>query len=154
MDAENIVEKVNKGNKTNIIVTVLCIGIIIFILTTQCSVSNIKLNVKDAAIILIFLALLAYINGYNILFMVLLGAFIIIYFTPQKYFDSLLSPIFGKKPKPIIKQVVEEVPYEETEERTYITDNEITLDAEIELDDGFESASGDENVEEIIKKKK
>ena len=147
-------------SKSNIIVSIFCICIVIFILSTQCSFSNIKLNVKDAAIILIFLALLAYINGYNIAFMILLATFVVLYFTPQKYFDKLLSPIIGKTPKSVLKQKEKEVydnpqqQYEEMDERTYVTDNEITLDTEIELDDGFESVSGDENVEEVISKKK
>jgi len=144
-------------SKSNIIVSIFCICIVIFILSTQCSFSNIKLNVKDAAIILIFLALLAYINGYNIAFMILLATFVVLYFTPQKYFDKLLSPIIGKTPKSALKKEVYDHPqqqFEEIDERTYVTDNEITLDTEIELDDGFESVSGDENVEEVISKKK
>jgi len=43
---------------------------------------------KDASLILIFFALLAYINGHEYLFIILLIAFSVIYFTPQYYFEK------------------------------------------------------------------
>ena len=59
---------------SSVIVSVFCIGIIIFILFTQMEISTIKLKLKDASLILIFIALLVYINGYEKLFLVLLGS--------------------------------------------------------------------------------
>ena len=57
---------------SSVIVSVFCIGIIVFILFTQMEISTIKLKMKDASLILIFLALLVYINGYEKLFLALL----------------------------------------------------------------------------------
>ena len=75
---------------------IFCIGIIFFIFMTQCKLSKIQLKMKDASLILIFFALLAYINGYEILFVLLLLSFTLIYFTPQKNFDKYFS-LFIKK---------------------------------------------------------
>ena len=101
---------------------------------------------KDASLILIFLALLSYINGYNICFFILLISFIIIYFSPDYVIDRIFSR-FLKKEKKIKKTVTKIVPKMVDDEKTYTTDNEITLDTEIgDLDDIVE--------EEIIIKKK
>lgn len=133
------------------LISIFCIGIILFILFTQCEVSNIKLKPKDASLILIFLALLAYINNNTKLFLFLLGSFLFIYFTPNNFVLNFLSKIIPeKKPKSIIKKkVVIEDPnpendYEDTESMggTEVTD--ITLDTDIELDDIAEP----ENIEE------
>jgi len=163
---ESAVEIFSTSNKNynNVIVSLFCVGIIIFILFTQCKVSNIKLKMKDASLILIFIALLAYINGYEKLFILLLAVFVLVYFTPQKYFDNFLSPLIGKKeqnPKEKIqKREVKNTFNEETNEKTYTTDNEITIDADIDVDieepideefDGI--VDSEENVMEVIKKK-
>ena len=75
---------------SSVIVSIFCIGIIVFILFTQMEISTIKLKLKDASLILIFLALLVYINGYERLFLLLLLVFVIIYFTPNDYFNKFL----------------------------------------------------------------
>jgi hypothetical protein len=77
---------------------------------------------KDASLILIFFALLAYINGHEYLFVFILLAFSIIYFTPQHYFDQYLSKFLGKKDKKILQQE----PIKET-----------TIDTDIEIDDNI-----------------
>jgi len=130
-----------------VLISIFCIGIIFFILFTQCEVSNIKLKPKDASLVLIFLALLAYINNYNVLFLMLLFSFIILYFSPEDYINKILSPFFKKdKPKSIIKKskekkvrIEEEIPDIdiETDVET-TTDNEITIDTDIDLDDNID----------------
>ena len=99
-----------------------CIGIIFFIFMTRCKVSKIQLKMKDASLILIFFALLAYINGHEYLFVFILLAFSIIYFTPQHYFDQYLSKFLGKKDKKFLHQE----PIQET-----------TIDTDIEIDDNI-----------------
>jgi hypothetical protein len=106
----------------NIIISMFCIGIIFFIFMTRCKVSKIQLKMKDASLILIFFALLAYINGHEYLFVFILLAFSIIYFTPQHYFDQYLSKFLGKKDKKILQQE----PIKET-----------TIDTDIEIDDNI-----------------
>ena len=106
----------------NIIISMFCIGIIFFIFMTRCKVSKIQLKMKDASLILIFFALLAYINGHEYLFVFILLAFSIIYFTPQHYFDQYLSKFLGKKDKKILHQE----PIQET-----------TIDTDIEIDDNI-----------------
>ena len=104
-----------------------CIGIIFFIFMTRCKVSKIQLKMKDASLILIFFALLAYINGHEYLFVFILLAFSIIYFTPQHYFDHYLSKFLGKKDKEIHKEPPQEPTIETIETDIEIDDN-ITID--------------------------
>lgn len=133
-----------------ILISIFCIGIIFFILFTQCEVSNIKLKPKDASLVLIFLALIAYINNYNLLFLVLLGTFIFLYFGNGEYINKLISGFFKKendKPKSIIKKPkkvrIEEEHFETPEitidtDLETTTDNEITIDTDIDLDDNID----------------
>lgn len=166
---ENAIEifiPTTKSKYRNVIVSLFCVGIILFILFTQCEVSNIRLKMKDASLILIFFALLAYINGYEKLFILLLVIFVLIYFTPQKYINKFFSPILKKsinQPKSIIKE--KSIPDDITE-KTYTTDNEITIDTDIdvyddininmeEIDENFDGIRDNgENIMEIITKKK
>lgn len=113
----------------NIIISMFCIGIIFFIFMTRCKVSKIQLKMKDASLILIFFALLAYINGHEYLFVFILLAFSIIYFTPQHYFDHYLSKFLGKTEKKSHPQVpLQELPQEPTIE---------TIETDIEIDDNI-----------------
>jgi len=109
----------------NIIISMFCIGIIFFIFMTRCKVAKIQLKMKDASLILIFFALLAYINGHEYLFIILLLSFSIIYFTPQHYFDFYLSKFLGKKDK---KKMPQDLPQESTIE---------TIETDIEIDDNI-----------------
>jgi len=112
----------------NIIISMFCIGIIFFIFMTRCKVSKIHLKMKDSSIILIFFALLAYINGHEYLFVIILLAFSIIYFTPQHYFDNYLSKFLGKKEKTIYPQEPPQEPTIETIETDIEIDDNITID--------------------------
>lgn len=117
------------GRMYNIIISMFCIGIIFFIFMTRCKVSKIQLKMKDASLILIFFALLAYINGHEYLFVFILLAFSIIYFTPQHYFDHYLSKFLGKKDKKSHLQApTQEPPQEPTIE---------TIETDIEIDDNI-----------------
>lgn len=116
------------GRMYNIIISMFCIGIIFFIFMTRCKVSKIQLKMKDASLILIFFALLAYINGHEYLFVFILLAFSIIYFTPQHYFDSYLSKFLGKKDKKNIYQEPLQEPTIENSETDIEIDDNITID--------------------------
>jgi hypothetical protein len=139
---------------SSVIVSVFCIGIIIFILFTQMEISSIKLKLKDASLILIFIALLVYINGYEKLFLFLLLVFVIFYFTPSKYSNKVLSYFTPKKSilkKPKVIEELESEPeeLEELEDTEYYqqeeqednydtesqTNTEITIDDDIENED-------------------
>lgn len=117
------------GRMYNIIISMFCIGIIFFIFMTRCKVSKIQLKMKDASLILIFFALLAYINGHEYLFVFILLAFSIIYFTPQHYFDHYLSKFLGKKDK---KSHLQAPPQEPPQEPTIET-----IETDIEIDDNI-----------------
>jgi hypothetical protein len=121
-----------------------CIGIIFFIFMTRCKVSKIQLKMKDASLILIFFALLAYINGHEYLFVFILLAFSIIYFTPQHYFDNYLSKFLGKKDK---KKIHQDPPQETTIE-TIETDIEIDDNITIDEQDYQEDQEDQENQEQ------
>jgi len=124
---------------SSVIVSVFCIGIIIFILFTQMEISTIKLKLKDVSLILIFLALLVYINGYEKLFLVLLLVFVIFYFTPSEYVNRIMSYFTQKKS--ILKKVrvvedreLESEPEEQEEQEEDQEDQE-------EIDDNYDTES-------------
>lgn len=128
---------------SSVIVSVFCIGIIIFILFTQMEISTIKLKLKDASLILIFLALLVYINGYEKLFLVLLLVFVIFYFTPSHYVNRITSYFTQKKS--ILKKVrvvddkeQEQEPEEEYEQEEQYEEQE---SEETEIDDNYDNES-------------
>jgi hypothetical protein len=115
-------------------------------------ISTIKLKLKDASLMLIFLALLVYINGYEKLFLVLLLVFVIFYFTPSEYVNRIMSYFTQKKS--ILKKVrvvedkeLEQEPeeYEQNDEEEYQdeyqdeTDNESQANTEITIDDDIEN---------------
>ena len=105
MTDNNLIENTKK-NISPILISVFCIGIIIFILFTQCEVSNVKLKPKDASLVLIFLALLAYINNYHILFIILLGVFMFLYFSPSDYVNKIFTPFLKKKQDVQTKSII------------------------------------------------
>ena len=127
---------------SSVIVSIFCIGIIIFILFTQMEISTIKLKLKDASLILIFLALLVYINGYEKLFLVLLFVFVIFYFTPSHYVNRITSYFTQKKS--ILKKVrvVEEQEQEpEPEEYEHDVQEEYQEEDQEEIDDNYDTES-------------
>lgn len=127
---------------SSVIVSIFCIGIIIFILFTQMEISTIKLKLKDASLILIFLALLLYINGYEKMFLVLLLIFVIFYFTPSHYVNRIMSNFTQKKS--ILKKVrVVEDKEPEPESEEYEQDNEEEYQDEDqeEIDDNYDNES-------------
>ena len=125
---------------SSVIVSVFCIGIIIFILFTQMEISTIKLKLKDASLILIFLARLVYINGYEKMFLVLLLVFVIFYFTPSHYVNRIMSYFTQKKS--ILKKVrvVEDRELEPEPDEEYLEQEEQEEDQE-EIDDNYDTES-------------
>lgn len=126
---------------SSVIVSVFCIGIIIFILFTQMEISTIKLKLKDASLILIFLALLVYINGYEKLFLVLLLLFVIFYFTPSEYTNRIMSYFTQKKS--ILKKVrvVEEQEPEQEPDEEYEQEEQDEDEDQEEIDDNYDTES-------------
>ena len=126
---------------SSVIVSIFCIGIIIFILFTQMEISTIKLKLKDASLILIFIALLVYINGYEKLFLVLLLVFVIFYFTPSEYTNKIVSYFTQKKS--ILKKVrvVEEQEQEPEQEPDEEYEQEEQEEYQEEIDDNYDTES-------------
>jgi midasin (ATPase involved in ribosome maturation) len=126
---------------SSVIVSVFCIGIIIFILFTQMEISTIKLKLKDASLILIFLALLVYINGYEKLFLVLLLLFVIFYFTPSEYTNRIMSYFTQKKS--ILKKVrvIEEQEPEQEPDEEYEQEEQDEDEDQEEIDDNYDTES-------------
>lgn len=155
-----MIENLQENRISSVIISIICIGIILFILFTQCKVSNIRLKPKDASLLLIFIALLAYINGYEKIFLLLLFIFIIIYFTPTNYIENITSlfitkkkinyqPTFKKRNQHLLhrdeqqvdeqideqqvdEQVIDEQPDQDNESQA---NTEITLDTDIDDDE-------------------
>ncbi len=126
---------------SSVIVSVFCIGIIIFILFTQMEISTIKLKLKDVSLILIFLALLVYINGYEKLFLFLLLIFVIFYFTPSEYVNRIMSYFTQKKS--ILKKVrvVEDRELEPEPDEEYPPEQEEQGEEQSEIDDNYDNES-------------
>ena len=127
---------------SSVIISIFCIGIIVFILFTQMEISTIKLKLKDASLILIFIALLVYINGYEKLFLFLLLVFVMFYFTPSYYSNKILSYFTQKKS--ILKKVrvVEEHEPEQEQEQEQEQDQEQDeYSQQEELDDNYDTES-------------
>lgn len=126
---------------SSVIVSVFCIGIIIFILFTQMEISTIKLKLKDASLILIFLALLVYINGYEKMFLFLLLVFVIFYFTPSEYVNRIMSYFTQKKS--ILKKVrvVEDRELEPEPDEEYPPEQEEQGEEQSEIDDNYDTES-------------
>ena len=106
-------------------------------------ISTIKLKLKDASLILIFLALLVYINGYEKLFLVLLLVFVIFYFTPSEYTNRIMSYFTQKKS--ILKKVrvvedKEQEPEQEPDEEYEQEEQDEDEDQE-EIDDNYDTES-------------
>ena len=100
---------------------------------------------KDSSLILILFALLAYINGHEYLFLILLIAFSIIYFTPQHYFDNYLSRFLGKKYKKVNEENLKSRPQEPPQEPTIETiETDIEIDDNITLDEEFDEQENQE----------
>jgi hypothetical protein len=106
-------------------------------------ISTIKLKLKDASLILIFLALLVYINGYEKLFLVLLLVFVIFYFTPSEYTNRIMSYFTQKKS--ILKKVrvVEEKEQEQEPDEEYQQEEQYEEQEsdEAEIDDNYDTES-------------
>jgi len=100
-------------------------------------ISTIKLKLKDASLILIFIALLVYINGYEKLFLFLLLVFVMFYFTPSYYSNKIFSYFTQKKS--ILKKVrvVEEQEQEQEQEQDEYSQQEENE----ELDDNYDTES-------------
>jgi len=131
------------------LINIVGIIVVIIIFFTQSEKSSIKLKAKDASLILVLLAFMAYINGYEKLFILFLVSFLIIYFLPM----DKISNLFGKNKKKVVRRIrridpeeYEQEPVQEQEvydEMESQSENEITLDTDIE----------EENVEMEITKK-
>jgi len=120
---------IKESRMSPIVISLICIGIILFILVTQCEISNIKLQAKDASLVLIILALLAYINGYNVLFMIILGIFVLVYFAPPKYINKFMSFIRPQDNKPFLPALKKSQQHQNEDSHT---ETEITLDTDID----------------------
>ena len=122
------------------LINIVGIIVVIVIFFTQSEKSSIKLKAKDASLILVLLAFMAYINGYEKLFILFLVSFLIIYFLPMEK----ISNLFGKNKKKVVRRIrridpeeYEQEPEQEQEvydEMESQSENEITLDTDIEED--------------------
>lgn len=122
------------------LINIVGIIVVIIIFFTQSEKSSIKLKAKDASLILVLLAFMAYINGYEKLFILFLVSFLIIYFLPMEK----ISNLFSKNKKKVVRRIrrIDPEEYEqeqEQEQEVYDemesqSENEITLDTDIEED--------------------
>lgn len=120
----------------SILISVLCILVGIFIFYTQSDFSSLNLPNKDASLILLVFAIFAYVNKHEILFLMLLVSFIIIYFVDSQKIKDFINPIFKFFPqelkveekKPEVKE--KKVEEKKVEEKPKIKNMENTLDTE------------------------
>ena len=156
----------------SITISLLCIAIITIIFFSQYDIHNLNLEPKDASIILLVLAFIAYINKYEKLFLLFLGIFILIYFIPNEKINSFIKPIFDKftnykesftsttstkKPKEKTKnkklkaKIIEDTDNDD-EAIDNIENNEITIDDQISILDDIETDNITEKIEKINNK--
>ena len=81
----------------SIIISLVCIGVIGFIIFTQCNIKKLEFKSKDLSLIILVFSFILYINGYEKLFLIFLLGFIIIYFVPIKNLQNLYLKISKKE---------------------------------------------------------
>ena len=123
----------------SILISVLCVMVAFFIFYTQSDFSSFSLPNKDASLILLVFAVFAYVNKHEILFIILLILFVIIYFVDNQKIKKIINPLFKyfetKKPEPI----------EEKPKENKVLEIETTLDLNTENTNEF---TIDDNIDE------
>ena len=153
----------------SITISLLCIAIITVLFFTQYDIKKLNFEPKDASIILLVLAFVAYVNKYEKLFLLFLGIFILIYFIPLEKLKSFIQPITAQisffkkegfsnkddneentktKKKNKSKKKVEPKIIDEPEDDD-LDNDEITIDDQISV---LEDIDEDSNVEAKIEK--
>jgi len=118
----------------SILISVLCVMVAIFIFYTQSDFSSLSLPNKDASLILLVFGVFAYVNKHEILFLILLVSFMIIYFIDTSKIKTYINPIFKifsekkEEKKPKENKIIPEI---ETTINTENT-NEFTIDDNID----------------------
>jgi len=113
----------------SIFISIFCVVISVFIFYTQSDFSGIQLQSKDASLLLLLFALLAYVNKQEIIFLLLLSSFLIVYVLDTKTIKKYCNPIF------MVLQRNKNIEKEEKKEEITENTNEITIDDDIEIDD-------------------
>lgn len=139
----------NSPKWMSMVVIAVSVIIVLLIFFTQCEFSNIRLKPKDASLILVILAFLAYINGFEKVFIGLLISFIIIYFTPNEKISKFFSGIFQKNSNEKERRFPKKV--RRLEEENSINSEEVYSENEITLDTDIDERE-EENVSMEIKK--
>jgi hypothetical protein len=79
------------NNYSNMVITLLCVGIITLLFFTSFNFKNLNFSPKDLALLLLLFAFLFYVNGYDKMFILSSCLFIVFYFVPQEKLESLYS---------------------------------------------------------------
>jgi hypothetical protein len=80
-----------RNHSSTVIISILCIGIITVIFFTNFNLREIKFSKKDFALLILLLAFLFYINGYEKIFLLCGLLFIFFYFVPSEKLNSFYT---------------------------------------------------------------
>lgn len=79
------------NNYSNMVITLLCVGIITLLFFTSFNFRNLNFSPKDLALLLLLFAFLFYVNGYDKMFILSSCLFLVFYFVPQEKLGSFYS---------------------------------------------------------------
>ena len=79
------------NNYSNMVITLLCVGIITLLFFTSFNFKNLNFSPKDLALLLLLFAFLFYVNGYDKMFILSSCLFLVFYFVPHEKLKSLYS---------------------------------------------------------------
>lgn len=128
------------SNQTNMMITLLCIGIITFLFFTTFNFKKLIFSSKDLALIFLLFAFLFYVNGYEKTFILSVALFLVFYFVPtnklDNFYQKYLEPYVSRFVNPRKENKTKES--KETKESFKNPENKEQTDVD---DDSSESSS-------------
>ena len=151
------------SNQTNMMITLLCIGIITFLFFTTFNFKKLIFSSKDLALIFLLFAFLFYVNGYEKTFILSGALFLVFYFVPtnkldnfyQKYLESYVSRFVNPRKESKTNKTKESFKNQESKEQTEVDDDSSESSSssnednyEITIDDPVTSTTIQDEVDE------
>lgn len=130
----------------SIIISLVCIGVIGFIIFTQCNIKKLEFKSKDLSLIILVFSFILYINGFEKLFLLFLLGFIIIYFVPIKNLKNLYLKMSNNEEENIEKKVKKDKKSKKDEKKEEIERKEIEDDDTISISDLSDSIENEFNI--------
>ena len=130
----------------SIIISLVCIGVIGFIIFTQCNIKKLEFKSKDLSLIILVFSFILYINGYEKLFLIFLVGFIIIYFVPIKNLKNIYSKISNNEETDDSNKIKKEKKKKKNEKKEEIKKKEEEDEDTISISDLSDSIENEFNI--------